>query len=99
MQLSMSECRELKDLLLSESQEIPSSPSPLLEILENMELSAETSKPDPITTPKLEGLKPKYKTFPQTTFNKSAHLFLKMVSTEIEALPNSSKPPTNLSQN
>lgn len=37
MQLSLSECRELRELLLAESQEPPSSPSPPLEALEALQ--------------------------------------------------------------
>lgn len=35
MQLSLVECRELRDLLLMESQEVPSTPTLLLEALES----------------------------------------------------------------
>lgn len=46
MQLSISECRELRDLLLLDPQDIPSSPTPLLEALEAIAANSDSEGSD-----------------------------------------------------
>lgn len=108
MQLSLQECRELRDLLLSDpvdvlptsTQDIPSSPTPLLEAFEALmedliPVSVDNSTQAEgssgtllhLGLPRLADLKRKSKTFPPPTINKCAHLFLCMVTNEISALP------------
>lgn len=94
--LTLSECRDLKNLLLTtESHELTDSPSPIIQAFE--EAQSLESEPDPqpsdLLKTNLLDLKPKSKTFSPNTINKNAHLFLKKVSSEIEAFP---PPPQNV---
>lgn len=101
-QLSLAECRELRELLRTESDEITSSPFPLIEAMEaldSLQQVSETDNPvqDPLL-PRLKDLKAKSTTFPAPSVNKNTSLFLKMVSSEIALLkkkPN--KVPSNSS--
>lgn len=95
MHLSKVECRELRDLLLSESQELDSSPSPLIEAFDALSdpslvltpSLAETTTREPVDSlPDISDLKCKSRAFPPSTINKNAHLFLRMVSSEVATL-------------
>lgn len=102
MQLSLTECRELREMLLMDSQEVPSSPTPLLEALESLmddppqlvdpSISIEESPvvPPVISVPHLDDLKCKSTTFPPPFFNKNVHLFLRIVTKEITTLTDES---------
>lgn len=120
MQLSTTECQELKDLLTNDTQDLqsptsllsdelgislpmsdppldsqnyPSSPTPLLEALENAVSVSNPLISSDQQLPNLQGLKTKSKISPPNTFNKSAGLFLKMVSAELETIRK--RPATN----
>lgn len=94
----LSQCRELRDLLLLDSQDPPSSPSPLLEAFEalaaNLDLTPDSTLlgetiSDPVPwggLPLLSDLKLKSKTFPPPNINRNANLFLQMVTKEISYL-------------
>lgn len=85
MQLSIVECRELRDLLLNEVDNIslptspPSSPTPLLEGADQMLNPLDSTDQDALDplTPKTSDLREKSKIFPPALINKSALLFLK----------------------
>lgn len=75
MQLSLTECRDLRNLLLMDTQEVPSTPTPLLEALEaalenpmvdNLDSQSEETLPSSPCTNLLElgVLKRKSKIFP-----------------------------------
>lgn len=71
MQLSIAECRELRELLLTDADEFTSSPSPLIEAMEaldSLELTSETNvQPLEPLLPFLKDLKIKSTTFPATS--------------------------------
>lgn len=75
MRLSLSECRQLREFFLLDSQEAPSTPTPLLEAMENISDASpneedtspaldENTSSNQIDLPKLSDLKPKSKTYP-----------------------------------
>lgn len=74
--------------------------TPLLSALESNELTASGISSVDTSNPDLRDFKVKSKTFPASSVNKSAHLFLKMTSSEITALSknkNTSMIPSDLS--
>lgn len=93
---------------MGDSQEFPSSPSPLLSALEAATIPVieeptidESLSPTDTLNPPLpiiNDLRVKSKTFPPSTMNKNAHLFLRMVTADVKALPSNTQLPTNLSQ-
>lgn len=84
MQLTMTECRELRDLLLDESISLlsptspPSTPSALLAAFESEQSPIADQNPEPETVsidtplPSLTDLKAKSTVFPPASINKSA---------------------------
>lgn len=95
MQLSLTECRELRDLLLDDTDDSPvpyTSPSSPTALLEAAAASPNTSQisdlnpTDPLTPNTLD-LRDKSRVFPPSSINKSAQLFLKLVSNDILSLP------------
>lgn len=110
MQLSVAECPDLRDLLLDETNTssltatLPSSPTPLLEAAERFLSPSGQGMdflPSPVQEvtdpllPTITDLRAKSHVFPVSSTNKSAQIFLKLVSKEIEALP----PPALQSKN
>lgn len=80
MQLLLSEFRELRELLLSDSQDIPSSPTPLLAALEAMVENSTsepvpTTDPPPVVPPNLADLKCKSKTPPSPQPLTGMHIY------------------------
>lgn len=87
----------------SDSQDPPSSPSPLLEALKAFGANPDTlpvpnlpgevvsDLASPVGLPLLYDLKHKSKTFPPSSINKNANLFLQMVTNEITALSTQSE--------
>lgn len=94
MQLSLTECRELRDLLLEDmddsqmSSTPPSSPTPLLEAAEAALNTPQIGPKNPTDSlvPNTLDLRAKSKVFPSSSTSKSEQLFLKLVSNDILAL-------------
>lgn len=85
---------------MSDSQGVHSSATPLLAALEaladcDVTEPLPTYDPPSVLPPNLADLKCKSKTFPPTTINKSAHLFLRIACAEITALSHGSAEPGN----
>lgn len=85
MNLTLTECRELKSLLLSDSQTCPSSLTPLIEAHEALDGIVNippNEEPNPLTPLTLD-FKIKSTVFPSLSLNKNALLFLKLVTGEL----------------
>lgn len=95
MKLSQTDCQALRELLLEESTDMPSTPTPLLEALESISPAPETPEitstdsfeQSEYPTQLLQNIKIKSRVFPPNHLNKNVWLFLKMVISEIEHLP------------
>lgn len=110
MQLSLSECRELRELLLNDPGDAPdnislcstppSSPTPLLAAAAAVFDSPTTSNTQPLDpcVPNTGDLRAKSTVFPAASINKSAQIFQKLVSREILALPSPNITDPNLTK-
>lgn len=89
MQLSLKQCRKLRDLLLTEDSPFlasyPSSPTPLFDAAEititATDASISTSQTPSITN--LSDLRAKSQVFPPASTNRKTHLFLNSVANKI----------------
>lgn len=98
--LSKSQCRELRELLLSDldSPEVPIDQSANQEdLIDLIDLEEYLNLEDPLK-PSLEGLRKKYDFFPSPTISPNANLFFMQVVAEMITLIIERTPPSNLTQ-
>lgn len=102
LQLKMSECRDLCDLLTStadDEETIMGSPTDLIDVepdlIDEIDLDDFLDQ-EGLTVPDLSKFKRKSKTFLHLSLNKNVLLFVRMVTEEILKLPEGQVPPGNL---
>lgn len=102
MNLKKSECRELFELLTSDSEvsdSPPNSPTHLLDceldLIDEIDFESILDLEES-STPDLSKFKKKSSTYPSMSINKNIHLFLKKVTQDILELPTRKDLPNNL---